>query len=104
MSTYYYFYKEKDDYKAFNEGGYAGIPYLEDYDLESYNHKCDNCDKRDSKSEIVCYGCYSICKERYKITRDKISEIVKNMKYNKNLFENLMNEVGQDYIWMYEDY
>lgn len=104
MSTYYYFYKEKDDCEAFNEGGYAGIPYLGDYELENYNPECDNCNKKDSKYELACYGCYGTCKVRHKITRDKITEIIKNMKYNKKLFSELMNEINQDYIWMYEDY
>jgi len=104
MGKYYYFYKEKDDTNYFNDGGYAGIPYLDDYKLETYNPKCDNCDNKDSEYELACYGCCGVCKIRYKITRDKISEIVKDMNYNKELFEDLMSKIGKDYIWMYEDY
>jgi hypothetical protein len=56
MSRYYYFYKEKDDITAFNDGGYAGIPSMHNYNLEEFNLECDNCDTKNNESEFACWG------------------------------------------------
>lgn len=106
MGVYYYFYKEKDDVVSFNDGGYAGIPLcFEKYNLETYNPECDNCEKKDNKLELTCYGCFDYCKVRYKITKDKIPNIIKDMrKSRQHLFEELIEQSKQDYIWMYIDF
>jgi hypothetical protein len=104
MGSYYYFYKEKDSDRAFDDSKYAGIPYMGNFGLDSYNPRCDTCDKKDDEYEFACWGCYGCCQTRYKITRDSLKDIVAEMDCNQDLFKDLMDEINQDYIWIYEDF
>jgi hypothetical protein len=99
MSVDYYFYKQSNDYMPIDEGRYTGMPDFYEYGLEKIS-PCDSCQYKDNKSEFACYGCWDEMNMLYKITRDKLPEIKKNMTCNFDLFESLMDSCNQDYIWV----
>lgn len=100
MSQWYYFTNSKGE--LIDDGGYAGIPNFWNYDLEK-DSPCDSCENKDNESEYACWGCYKPMKTKYKITRAKLPELIKNMDCNKDLFEELMNKSGEDFIWISSD-
>jgi hypothetical protein len=105
MGVYHYFYKSDTDKESFEDGKFTGIPdNFTKYKLESVNNYQKDCIvyKNIGNSSCLCCNCSS--ETRYKITREKAKEISKDMDTNQTLFEDLMNDIGQDYIWINLDY
>ena len=105
MGVCYYFYKSDIDKKSFEDAKFAGIPddLSTKYGLESINHYRVDCPllKSDQKA---CSSCDCSDKTRYKITRESSKEIAKDMITNQTLFDDFMDSIGQDFIWVSWDY
>jgi hypothetical protein len=105
MGMYYYFYKSDTDKDDFESGKIAGIPddLGTKYGLESINHYRENCSlRKNDNGACSCCDCSSVT--RYKISRENGREIAKDMYVNQTLFDDLMNFIMQDFLWIRLDY